>query len=524
MIRKLLLSAACALTTLASSAQCDSTTIPSDYTLASDLIMSGTYFINGTFTVPAAFTVTITPYSSNSCGELKIYADNIVIDGVINGDFAGYVGGTGGARGTIVGSSTGHTASLASCDDPDNEGNITVEAGFGGLDGNGPGAGQGGADGQDGSGSKQWCGNTADEAGVIGGAGGAGGGSGGSYGGAGSIGADGGDGSSGAVTNNLIIEGTYPIVGGSGGSGGASTAVVGTDAARDIDLGSGGAGSGGGGRSFNNGTAGALGGTGGAVVLLHGTLSVDVTGTISVIGENGGNGGNGGDGDATADCCSDLCNGCDERTFTSGSGAGSGAGGGSGGGIFIESLGTADVSGNLNVDGGDGGAKGSNGAGVTCVYTDFVCGDQDISTGNASGGNSGGAGGGGRIKIYVLDCVNANLNPVIGVAAGIGNGTAGIGTYEEVCGYAGLSKPELSIGWVIYPNPASTTLNIEFHSGLNFESENRLEMYNNLGQVVYSTDQLKPEMNVDLNNFDSGIYMVRIVTATGTEIKKIVKK
>jgi hypothetical protein len=522
-MNKILLFVLTVFTSLQLNAQCDSIQIPSSYTLASDLIMSGTYVVNGTFTVPAGVTVSVTSFETNGCGELKIYATDIVIEGTINGDYAGYIGGDGGIRGELVSSATGHESSLSSCDDPGNSGNIAVEGGFGGVDGTGPGMGFAGADGQNGSGSKQYCGNNNDEAGVIGGAGGSGGGSGGSYGGVASSGGEGGDGAFSATTDNLTIEASYPIVGGAGGNGGMSSPVYGTADERDISIGSGGAGSGAGGRSYYPGTNGATGGTGGGMIFLKADNTLQISGTISVLGEAGGIGGNGGGGDATADCCSDPCNGCDERTFSAGAGSGAGAGGGSGGGIFIEALGTADVTGNLIASGGNGGNGGASGAGITCDYTDFFCGDQSISTGAGVVAGNGGGGSGGRVKIYVADCASANINPTIDIIGGTGFATSGMGTFEEVCGYIGLDEGVISIGWTVFPNPVKDFVSISIYSGYDFSSDGSLQIFNALGQIVVSEQELSPQMSISVADLESGMYSIRITTNASTEIKKMMK-
>ncbi|MBK9591233.1 MAG: hypothetical protein IPO32_06945 [Crocinitomicaceae bacterium] len=41
-------------------------------------------------------------------GSLEIHAENIIINGVINGDYAGYAGGDGGTGGSVISSLTGH--------------------------------------------------------------------------------------------------------------------------------------------------------------------------------------------------------------------------------------------------------------------------------------------------------------------------------------------------------------------------------------------------------------------------------
>ena len=523
-MNKIILLLVLAFSSIQANAQCDSIQIPSDYTLSSDLIMSGTYVVNGTFTVPSGITISVTSHEMNGCGELKIYAKHIVIDGLIDGNYAGYVGGNGGLRGTIVSSATGHESSLSACDDPGNSGNIAVEGGFGGSDGTGPGMGLAGADGADGSGSKQYCGNNQDEAGVIGGSGGSGGGAGGSYGGAASTGGDGGDGAYSTVTDNLQIEGSYPVVGGDGGSGGASSPIYGTATERDITIGSGGAGSGAGGRSYYLGTNGSSGGAGGGMVFLKADSSISITGTIVVVGQDGGDAGNGGAGDATLDCCSDVCNGCDERTFSAGAGAGSGAGGGSGGGIFIESTGSANITGGLIASGGGGGNGGVGGAGITCDYTDFFCGDQSITTSAGSDGANGGGGSGGRVKIYVADCAEANINPTVNITGGSGFTASGDGTYEEVCGYVGLEEGESSIGWTLFPNPANDFVSIAIHSGYDFTSNGRLEIFNALGQLVLSEQELSSTMKLPITDLNPGVYTVRITTNSSTEVKKLMKR
>ena len=167
--------------------QCDSTIIQGDFFIYNDTTLSGTYYILGEFKILSGATVNVSHYSSNSCGNLKIYADKIRVEGDIDADFAGFTGGSGGLKGTLVSSSTGHSNGLTSCSGSSNPGQIEVEGGFGGLAGNGPGGGMEGKDGRTGSGSKQHCG-TPDEAGVIAGASGGSAGGGGSYGGLGSQG------------------------------------------------------------------------------------------------------------------------------------------------------------------------------------------------------------------------------------------------------------------------------------------------------------------------------------------------
>ncbi|GAB5416842.1 MAG: hypothetical protein Crog4KO_17090 [Crocinitomicaceae bacterium] len=512
----------CSFTTLA---QCDSSEVGSDMVVSTDALMSGTYVINGDFTIQSGVTVYVEPFTSGGCGELKIYANNIVIEGTIDGNYAGYPGGSGGVKGQSVSSITGHATSLTTCNDSGTEGHISIEGGFAGTNGSGPGAGNAGSDGADGSGSKQYCGNFGDEAGLIGGAGGAGGGSGGAYGGLGAAGGSGGDGTNIGTAVDLDIENSYGATAGTGGIGGTQSTTYGTLDERDIKLGSGGAGGGGGGRSYHLGSNGYDGGAGGGMVFLKASGNMSINGTISVNGQDGSFGGNGGAGDATDDCCSDGCNGCDERTFSCGSGAGGGSGGGSGGGIFMECLGTVDIQGTLSAKGGAGGGSGQIGSGASCNYGGGgFCSSNSMITSDGEAGSEGGSGGGGRIKMYALDCAQPNLTPTVLVSGGNGNNNGADGTYALVCGYVGIAETQNLLSLTLYPNPFHDEISIQLPETVNTTSPAEVEVFDAFGKGVaklFVTAGLSP---MKLNHLDNGIYLVRISHLGKTATRKISKQ
>jgi hypothetical protein len=511
------------LSSLFASAQCDSVEISGDMIISSDVLMSGTYVISGNFNLQSGVTIYVTPHSNNGCGELKIYAQNIVIDGTINGDYAGYSGGTGGIKGLAVSSGTGHEVALTTCNDSGSQGHISVEGGQSGQDGQGPGAGFAGLNGGNGAGSKQYCGNFGDEAGLIAGAGGAGGGAGGSYGGLGTLAGNGGNGSNSSTTVGLSIEGSYPATFGLGGTGGTENITYGTATGFDIALGSGGAGAGSGGRSYYLGTDGIKGGNGGGLVFLKAAQSITMTGTISVKGEDGSYGGNGGSGDATADCCSDGCNGCDERTFSCGSGAGAGSGAGSGGGIFIETSGSASITGNLIAVGGIGGNSGQLGNGAYCDYSDIICSDNSITTGNGNIGGAGGSGGGGRIKLFVPECAQAIINPTVSINGGTGFYLGLDGSYESICGYAALTENSNNLSWYVYPNPVDDQFTLSFDNN-DFSGNAQVELLNTLGQVVSTFELSTSNSTLAIPELSKGVYLVRLTLNNEISIKKIIKR
>ena len=504
--------------------QCDSVNISGDLIVSSSTLMSGTYVVSGDFVLQSGSTIYITSFTSNSCGKLKIYANNITIDGVIDGNFAGYPGGTGGEGGVLVTSITGHQVALTSCTDTGNYGKVNVEGGKAGQSGEGPGGGNLGSPGNGGSGPKQYCGNFGDEAGLIGGAGGAGGGSGGSYGGQGSAGGSGGSGTTQSTTNGLDISNAYPVEAGTGGNGGSASTIYGTATGYDINLGSGGAGAGGGGRSFNEGVDGGRGGKGGGMIFLKAQQDLIVTGSLLVNGENGLAGGKGGNGDATTDCCLDGCNGCDESTFSTGAGAGAGSGGGSGGGIYLESMGTASISGVLESRGGNGGNGGNKGNGTTCDYNDLFCSDNSITTGDGANGAQGGAGGGGRIKIFVPFCSDADISSIPEVEPGVAFQAANSGTYEVICGYAALNEIDLSAFVRLYPNPAQNWFYLELKEGV-FQGGNEIhfELVNTEGRVLMGSFLNVGSNQIDIAELSPGYYFVRLFDGQRSMNTKLIK-
>lgn len=92
-----------------------------------------------------------------------------------------------------------------------------------------------------------------------------------------------------------------------------------------------------------------------------------------------------------------------------------------------------------------------------------------------------------------------------------GDGEFGIARVEKA---AGMSNLAASIA--IYPNPTNSVVTIEAP-----EAINSLRVYNYTGQVV--VEKVATDANVEINveNFDSGIYVVEIETTSGIVTKKL---
>ena len=74
----------------------------------------------------------------------------------------------------------------------------------------------------------------------------------------------------------------------------------------------------------------------------------------------------------------------------------------------------------------------------------------------------------------------------------------------------------------IYPNPVKDKLNIEFVS---FElSDVKLELCYSLGQVVSTLENPKKNQQIDLSDFSTGVYFLKIRTTSEQKVFKIIKQ
>ena len=480
--------------------QCGTIPVVGDLIISSDQQLSGIWNITGLFQVDAGVTLTVTPYSTNGCGELIINAASINIQGTINADLAGFTGGNGGS-----GATTGtNTTYLANCDDKDNCYTVTVSGGTQGTPGNGTGAGTNGTNGGSGFGPKQSCQNFGDEYGMIGSGGGAGAGGGGSYGANANAGGAGGAGTAAGSFTGMSISTCSSPTAGPAGSGGGAGAAYGTTTGNDIDMGSGGAGASGGGKSFYDGANGNAGGTGGGKIVLNATGTLTVAGTISAQGSVGGSGGNGGSGGKTSRCCSDGCDGCDETTYSAGAGGGGGAGGGSGGGIYISATGDMTLTGTIRAEGGNGGLGGQGGAGASpCNYGgSFFCGSGNSGATNAgANGAMGGGGSGGRVKVFQNPCRNNVINANVLLSGGNGNGgAAATGSVH----YGNLPG-------IVAPTGAAVASNVDCFGG----NTGTATANGGLPPYTYLWDDVNAQTTAFATGLVQGTYNVTIVDNNG---------
>ena len=353
----------------------------------SNTFMGGRHYNIGTFTLDVGVTIEL------NCHTLQIEANDIVINGFIDGNKKGSVGGIGGFGGIA---SSGASGSCSS-------GN----PGSHGENGTGDGQGFHGTSGLLGACSPLNCSECT--YGYIAGSGGAGSGSGAAHYANGST--------SGGGAQATNVDENFAI-GGFGGTGPWFGAFAyGDNTSFSIDAGSGGAGGGGGGGGYTAGTMAGNGGAGGGKVILiaDDNLYISNSASIHCNGMQGKPGGDGGfslpgeyncfydiNGDLIA---TDNCGTCpDVGNFYGAGGAGGGSGGGSGGGILLSSADVTTILGDLQVIGGTGGEAGL----------------PNTTNGDCFNNARGGSGGtGGRIKIFRNPCLLNQINPNISALGGL---------------------------------------------------------------------------------------------------------
>jgi hypothetical protein len=72
----------------------------------------------------------------------------------------------------------------------------------------------------------------------------------------------------------------------------------------------------------------------------------------------------------------------------------------------------------------------------------------------------------------------------------------------------------------IYPNPVSTILNIDFTDG---EKNKEIQLYNMLGQLVYSLKTTNSSTQIDMKSLNlKGVVLVKVIGEEGISTQKIV--
>ncbi|HRR59030.1 MAG TPA: T9SS type A sorting domain-containing protein [Paludibacteraceae bacterium] len=101
-----------------------------------------------------------------------------------------------------------------------------------------------------------------------------------------------------------------------------------------------------------------------------------------------------------------------------------------------------------------------------------------------------------------------------------GNGSIPIVNKTYACPYFTIGIENIMVNNVeakIYPNPASNNLNIECE-----ERISNLELYDALGKMLISKENVLDNTFIDVSNFNSGIYILKIRTDKGSGEYKVI--
>lgn len=87
----------------------------------------------------------------------------------------------------------------------------------------------------------------------------------------------------------------------------------------------------------------------------------------------------------------------------------------------------------------------------------------------------------------------------------------------QVSGYTSIAENSLTAQEVtIFPNPAKT--NVTVHAA----GMERLELLDIKGKTIMEFDRLNGAIEIDLHGISSGVYMMKVSTASGVAVKKMV--
>lgn len=71
----------------------------------------------------------------------------------------------------------------------------------------------------------------------------------------------------------------------------------------------------------------------------------------------------------------------------------------------------------------------------------------------------------------------------------------------------------------LYPNPATDRITIDCS-----ERINELSIYNLVGELVFQRQLNNNKNEIDVSNLSKGVYIIRVLSASGTMQQKLIKE
>jgi hypothetical protein len=83
----------------------------------------------------------------------------------------------------------------------------------------------------------------------------------------------------------------------------------------------------------------------------------------------------------------------------------------------------------------------------------------------------------------------------------------------------GTKDFDLANNYKVYPNPASSILNVTFSNSI---KNAEFSIYDSLGKQIYNSDKMS-DSKIDISNWNSGLYLIKVSSLEYTKTKKFVK-
>lgn len=104
----------------------------------------------------------------------------------------------------------------------------------------------------------------------------------------------------------------------------------------------------------------------------------------------------------------------------------------------------------------------------------------------------------------------------------IGNYAGGLSYYKGTQFPVSVQERDLLKGVKVYPNPTKDIINIELAN--NELNQVQIELIDLLGKVNYQKNTQQNKIQLSLNNYPQGIYLIKVVSNQGSKVFKIVKE
>lgn len=87
------------------------------------------------------------------------------------------------------------------------------------------------------------------------------------------------------------------------------------------------------------------------------------------------------------------------------------------------------------------------------------------------------------------------------------------------CSLLGVDENKLEANFSVYPNPTNNFITIDAETSIS-----RFELFDIQGRSVFSNTPNVSTTTLSLENYSSGMYLLKVTTERGSSIEKIVKK